>query len=795
MKALASLLFPPRFHDKQTQKEAGALNAILLTILAVINLYLLIGPIFLYSNGRLVFLFSLLENAVVLGMLYLLRRGFVRLTSYLLWGMLELLLLVTVYLSGATYGSGYISHITLVLVVGMLLGRHKALMAAAIAVLVGLTSWYAGEIGLVPTPVFHGMNIVIWTEITLNLLSTTIFVMAWDWQSEQEQRRSAQVLEERRQAESALAKSEEQLRLALTSSKVGTWNWEIASNDIAWSQQVGELFGLPPGQEVKSYEHYLTLLHPADRAQIEQAIQRAVADRSHMQVEHRVIWPDGSLRWLTCRGEISVDAQGQPARMAGTVLDITERKQTEEELMASERRYRILFERSQDAIVNLELEGRRIVDCNPAAERMYGYSREELLRMSSIELAADPEQTRASLPSWRDEQSRQILRHNSIHRRKDGSTFPVEISASAYQHRGKPMLYIAFRDISERVRAEEEIRSSEARYRAIVESTDDLICRFLPDTTLTFVNEAYCRYFNRCREELLGTHFLNLIPESDWPGVLEQINTLIRERKSHTYEHQVKKAEGQISWQRWTDQPIWDEAGNFLELQSVGRDVTEERTAQTQIRESLQEKEVLLREIHHRVKNNLQIVSSLLKLQAAHLHDSQAQAIFADSHSRINSMALIHERLYRSGDLARVDFASYIDDLMLHLFRSHGAHSRNLHYRVEIADLHLRVDNAIPCGLIINELVTNALKHAFPNGQVGCIEVAMRQEESGRYHLSVHDDGIGLPVGLDIARTESLGLQLVHTLIAQLDGTLHMTNGTGTGFHITFFQPAEAGVQ
>jgi len=785
VQALASLLRPPHFEDERVNNQASMLYAILLVLPVFIVIYMFIAPIFFYPGSTNIYLVSLLEVVTVLGMLLLVRRGHVRLASWLLCGAIEALLLYTLTQTGGVEGSGYFSQVILILLVGLLLGGRMAVVAAGVSMVAGLAAWCATQIGLAPHEGFEPSRLAVWFEVTLNLISVAVFLLVWDHNTTQARARTDHELAERRRAEAALAKSKEQLRLALSASRVGTWNWDMATDEVVWSREVSELFGLDPDEPVGTFERYLGLLHPEDRPHVEATIRRAVADHRPMQVEHRVIWPDGSVHWLAGRGEVAVNDVGQPVRMAGTVLDITEQKETAEELIASEQKYRILFETAQDAIISLERDSRRIVDCNPATEKMYGYSREELLRMDSAPFALDPQCTLDEIPDGDPSPRVQLHRRSAIHRRKDGSQFPVEISASAYEFRGKPMIYAAWRDITERVRAEEEVRSSEARYRAIVESTGDLICRFLPDTTLTFVNEAYCRYFGRSRQELIGAPFLDLIPTTDRQNVLDQIDRLVRDKKTHTYEHQVMKPNGDITWQRWSDQPILDEDGNFLELQSVGRDVTEERIAQQKIQESLQEKEVLLREIHHRVKNNLQIVSSLLKLQAAHLDDSQARATFADSHSRINSMALIHERLYRSGDLARVDFAAYTHDLMIHLFRSYGATRRGIVHQIDIPNLQLRVDNAIPCGLIINELVTNALKHAFPGQQEGQVTIRMACDEEG-YRLTVQDDGVGLPPGLDIGQTDSLGLQLVHTLTAQLDGSLTLLAGPGAGFCLTF---------
>jgi two-component sensor histidine kinase len=215
-------------------------------------------------------------------------------------------------------------------------------------------------------------------------------------------------------------------------------------------------------------------------------------------------------------------------------------------------------------------------------------------------------------------------------------------------------------------------------------------------------------------------------------------------------------------------------------------DITERKQAEEQIRASLQEKEVLLQEIHHRVKNNMQVISSLLYLQADHIQDKQVRELFQESRQRVRSMALIHEQLYQSQDLGRIDFAEYIESLTHHLWRSHGASHVTL--QLDIAPLLLSIEGAIPCGLIINELVSNAFKHVFPNGHTGEIWVELRSSESGQVTLIVKDNGVGLPPDFDLYHCTSLGLTLVNTLIKQqLKGTIEMRQQTrGTEFELTF---------
>jgi two-component sensor histidine kinase len=180
----------------------------------------------------------------------------------------------------------------------------------------------------------------------------------------------------------------------------------------------------------------------------------------------------------------------------------------------------------------------------------------------------------------------------------------------------------------------------------------------------------------------------------------------------------------------------------------------------------------------------MQVISSLIGLQASYVEDRHAHLMFQESQNRIRSMALVHERLYQSQDIARIDFADYVHDLTSQLLRSYEAQSVSLEIQAE--NINLNIDAAIPCGLIINELVSNALKHAFPHGEGGLIHITLRTEYSGQHTIIVRDDGVGIPNDLDVLHTDTLGLQLVTSLVGQLDGTIGLRRGHGTTFEIRF---------
>jgi two-component sensor histidine kinase len=229
-----------------------------------------------------------------------------------------------------------------------------------------------------------------------------------------------------------------------------------------------------------------------------------------------------------------------------------------------------------------------------------------------------------------------------------------------------------------------------------------------------------------------------------------------------------------------------DASGSPLRMTGTNWDITDHRVAEEKLAASLHEKEVLLKEIHHRVKNNMQVISSLLNLQCDQITDTKALAAFHESQLRVKSMALLHEKLYQSANLARINFGEYLESLLDYLFSSFGSKAVHIDRQVEVKNISLSLDTAIPCGLIVNELASNALKYAFMGRAGGAVRLNMELAEDGFFHLRFQDDGVGLPHDLDWRKTHSLGLQLVNMLTRQLQGTIEYRNGVGSEFHIAF---------
>lgn len=345
-------------------------------------------------------------------------------------------------------------------------------------------------------------------------------------------------------------------------------------------------------------------------------------------------------------------------------------------------------------------------------------------------------------------------------------------------------------ELAERRRVEEALLQSEQKLRTMVEqipavtyiaALDDL-------STTLYVSPQIEILTGFSASEWLAEpeRWLNQIHPDDQSRVMAELAKNHATCSPTMLEYRLWTKQGNLIWVRDEAKTLYNGVNSPAYLQGVMFDITADKTTEAHIKASLKEKEVLLQEIHHRVKNNLQIIASLLNLQSNYIHDPETLEIFRDSQNRVRSMALIHEKLYRSENLARIYFGDYIKDLSTFLFRTQNGFGRGISLDLQSDRTLLNIEQAVPCGLIVNELLSNTLKHAFPNGQTGRVQIAFYANGNGLLNLEVTDNGIGFPVNLDFQATESLGLQLVNTLVDQLEGTITLNCQSGTKFSITF---------
>ncbi|MBZ8180359.1 sensor histidine kinase [Oscillatoria salina] len=337
----------------------------------------------------------------------------------------------------------------------------------------------------------------------------------------------------------------------------------------------------------------------------------------------------------------------------------------------------------------------------------------------------------------------------------------------------------ALAEVEERQQAELAVQQVNDQLQAVLDAVPGLVSWVNSDLCYIGVNHHLCAIFNQPPEAFIGQKLGFLESSLDFADFIREFFLSDRQADRKVIETTSKQIQGYylIAAQKYQQGQA---------VVAVGIDITEQKKAEKKLQASLQEKEVLLKEIHHRVKNNLQIISSLLKLQSEYIKDHDVLSVLSDSYNRVRSMSLIHEKLYQSSGLAQIDAAEYIKSLVNNLICSYQYLSNRIDLEVKIEPIFFDIDTAIPCGLIINELICNSLKYAFPEGKAGKIDIKLTTDNRGYLDLEVSDNGIGLPADFDLEMSESLGLQLVTNLTNQLEGQIEINSQTGTVFKIIF---------
>jgi len=507
------------------------------------------------------------------------------------------------------------------------------------------------------------------------------------------------------------------------------------------------------------------------------------------------------------------------------IRDITGRKRAEEQLKESEEKFRNVFDWANDAILIHTLTdggaSGHFIEVNQVACRMLGYSREELLTMGPSDIIA-PELHPQLDDINRQAQTKDTFLLESRLRRKDDTTFPVESSVHLVTFDRTRIWISHIRDISERKRAEEALRIIQEKYtKAFISAPDAITISELDSGRFVEVNEAATAIFGYSREELIGKSALELgiwqkkedrddfFDQIRANGRVEQFEIVERRKSGELYNASVtadtiaignvrhliaiirdisdlKRAEEQLKhFNEELESQVRSRTAELERTNTLLEDWVIQRTrVEESVRKSLNEREILLREIHHRVKNNLQVILSLIRLQSRTIKDPYLLDTLGDFQNRIMAMAHVHERMCLSEDISRIDLSEIVTFLGTSLFASYEADPRQIRLNVEMKDLQVTIDTAIPISLIINELISNSIKHAFPKGTTGEITIAGRRE-ANTLVISIRDTGIGIPQDIDWMRNnQSLGLRLVISLVEQLSGTIELDRTAGTTFNI-----------
>ena len=489
--------------------------------------------------------------------------------------------------------------------------------------------------------------------------------------------------------------------------------------------------------------------------------------------------------------------------------DITERKRAEEALQESEEKYRTLFTSSSDAIMLVEPLSGKFISENQTMIKMFGLKNDDGFSSFGPWDFSPERQPDGRVSAEKAKEMNEIaMRDGSnffewTHKRLNGEEFSANIRLTRMVLDKRTLLQATTRDITERKQAEEALRQERELYLDLVNTQPAGIYR-LRVLSGKFLSEEKWRSSKDAPYslELVSDRFCEILKLDrqafhDNPGI---VNDLVFEADKEEFGRKNIEANSRMIPFIWEGRLVIGGALLWVHLESHPRpledgdtlwtgilyDITERKRAEDAVQASLRGKEILLREIHHRVKNNMQIISSLFNLQSGHIKDEDARRMLKEGQLRIRSMALVHEKLYQSRDLSKIDFADYLRSLSVHLFHFFMIEADRIRLETDLEDVHLDINSAVPCGLLLTELITNALKHAFPGDRKGVIGLGLHRRKDGTVELRVSDDGVGFPEAVDFRKTESLGLQIVDLLVGQLEGTIELDRKKGTAFTVVF---------
>lgn len=591
--------------------------------------------------------------------------------------------------------------------------------------------------------------------------------------------------------ELALRESEARFRGTFEQAAVGICHSTTDGRFMRINARFCELLGYSINEVLA--KTFVEITHPddvdADLANVRALLAREIETYS---MEKRYVRKDGGVIWVNLTVSLALDNDGAPSYFIGVVEEITRRKQDEARLLRSET---TLASAQRMAHVgswhwNLETDSAewsaemyRILGIDPETTApSYERFLECVHPSDRGRLKGRLEHTILSGGDTRTEL--RVIRPTGEQRNLYATVETERSGAGAVR-----TVLGTLQDITERKRSEELLRRSEATLAASQRMAHLGSWRWhVPRNLMVWSEETFNIFgVDPVAFPVTFDRFMACIHEEDRARVESLIRAAPDDRRPAEYEFRVCRPSGEERLVSAVHEVIENDDGSVDEVLGSVHDVTARRVAEARVQAALHEKEILLKEIYHRVKNNLQVISSLLQMQARSVDSEAFSAAIEDSVRRVKSMALVHEQLYRSEDLARVDFGEYMHTLVEQLSYSYHAGERGIRVVADILEAPMGIETAIPCGLIVSELVSNAFKHAFTGRSGGTVMIRFCAGPGDRaWILTVGDDGIGFPEDLDIGQNRSLGLRLVTTLTEQISGTLEITREPGTVFTITF---------
>ena len=521
----------------------------------------------------------------------------------------------------------------------------------------------------------------------------------------------------------------------------------------------------------------------------EEGFRRCLESRRRTEFDTALPTPSET-RHLTISIEPIPDPNSPANRLLWVGRDITRRKQIDDEL----KRFRNTLDQTLDCVFVFGADSLSFFYTNHGAEDQLGYSKSELELLRSVDITPhlNEEQFRAlALPLVEGRQS--SIQYQTVHRRKDGGDIPVEVALQYVAPQGDEPRFVAIaRDRSEHIRVAGALKASEERHALVLKAVNDGVWDW---NILT--GEAF---FSPRWQEILGyrsgefperdTAFFERLHSDDKALVESAIQEHFDKKTPFQVEARVRHRDDSYRWILSRGEAQRDDSGRPIRMVGTTTDVTERKRIETQLLQSLHEKETLLREIHHRVKNNMQVISSLLYFQEKKAHDPTSASVFSECRTRLRSMILVHEKLYRAENLSQIRFDDYIRSLIEQIQSTHVGNHYKAPIQPELNPVYLPIELAMPAGMIICELITNIFKYAFPDQRSGEARIRLLTDNDN-VRIIISDNGVGLPPEIDTENPTSFGWRLICALRSQLNATTQINRKDGTSVTLTFPAPPQ----
>ena len=588
---------------------------------------------------------------------------------------------------------------------------------------------------------------------------------------------------EKNRAEDSLRESEEKYRLLFANASEGIITLDIKGKLLDVNTKFSHMTGYAVDELVGKSALDLARLFRVSTRQVTSKFAGFVEGRTKRS-DWTITTRDGEKLDITVFPSV-IKKESKNIGISVMITDVTEQKKVQEALQQNERFLQNIFDSIQDGISVLDTD-LTILRTNTWIEGMY-QAQMPLVGKKCYQAYQNRDDMCPWCPSIKAIKTGKVYRETVPYPSEDDPERWIDLSAFPLMDKhGKVAGIIEHvKDITDKVMAEKALIESEGKYRNLIEQSNDAIY-LLYGNRFEMINNRFTEMFGYTLEETNASdfNFRKLIAAKSMPAIEERVKRFSRgEELDPVYEFTaVAKSGREIECE--TSVTYVDYRGAKA-TQGIIRDITERKRSEQHIRRSMEEKELLLKEIHHRVKNNLQIISSLLSLQAQRIEDESALDAFVESRNRVHSMALVHEKLYKSDDFARIDFHGYVESMINRLLKTYST-GENISLDLDIHDVALGIDTAIPCGLILNEMISNSLKHAFPSGRKGHIRISLRKLDTGLFQLVFADDGVSMPAHIEISKAETMGLKLIHLLTGQIEGSLEIERDKGTAYTITF---------